>query len=347
MAASHAPISANACCTFQDLANMQVLNVALGYCNGASLTSLRQASPGLAEAVPSSSLLWQDLLRGSPVVLQGKAPSMLKAQRLGVLSERCRVRDRGVEADAPSSTAISKQSRYRLIVTGARGSGISTLVRLLSRRNYEQTDASKDMSVYSFAAELENVLLPVSVVDKRSTVRGTPLSAALYSGHTAALFVFDAGRMEDSLPKAAWCIEELRQTVGPKKFRLMPKLLVCHKADLMAAEGPMDADARAACLPAMCQALQATYGMDLVFTSRDDPPSAELAFALAAERWPEEDPDVESRTFPVGSSFNQTRQQLRPTRTIVRRNTVVNINPRTRRPEDLFDELLARVPVAE
>ena len=28
-------------------------------------------------------------------------------------------------------------------------------------------------------------------------VRGTPLSAALYSGHTAALFVFDAGRMED------------------------------------------------------------------------------------------------------------------------------------------------------
>lgn len=306
---------------------MQVLNVALGYCNGASLTSLRQASPGLAEAVPSSSLLWQDLLRGSSVVLQGKAPSMLKAQRLGVLSERCRVRDRGVEADAPSSTAISKQSRYRLIVTGARGSGISTLVRLLSRRNYEQTNASKDMSVYSFAAELENVLLPVSVVDKRSTVRGTPLSAALYSGHTAALFVFDAGRMEDSLPKAAWCIEELRQTVGPKKFRLMPKLLVC--------------------LPAMCQALQATYGMDLVFTSRDDPPSAELAFALAAERWPEEDPDVESRTFPVGSSFNQTRQQLRPTRTIVRRNTVVNINPRTRRPEDLFDELLARVPVAE
>ena len=30
-------------------------------------------------------------------------------------------------------------------------------------------------------------------------VRGTPLSAALYSGHTAALFVFDAGRMEDLL----------------------------------------------------------------------------------------------------------------------------------------------------
>eukprot|EP00439_Symbiodinium_sp_Y106_P023218 s1628_g2.t2 len=324
MAATHAPISANACCRFQDLANMQVLSVALGYCNGASLTSLRQASAGLAEALPSSSLLWQDLLRSSSVVLQGKAPSMLKAQRLGVLSDRCRVREGGMEADAPSVTAISKQSRYRLIVTGARASGISTLVRLLSHRNREQTDAAKDMSVYSFAAELENVLLPVSVVDKRSTVRGTPLSAALYSGHTAALFVFDAGRMEDSLPKAAWCIEELRQTVGPTKFGLMPKLLVCHKADLLLpSEGPTDADARAACLPAMCQALQATYGMDLVFTSKDDPPSAELAFAIAAERWPEEDPDVVSRTFPVGSSFNQTRQQLRPTRTIVRRNTVV------------------------
>ncbi|CAE7606402.1 NLE1 [Symbiodinium sp. CCMP2456] len=309
MAASHAPISANACCRFQDLANMQVLNVALGYCNGASLTSLRQASAGLAEALPSSSLLWQDLLKGSSVVLQGKAPSMLKAQRLGILSDRCRVRDGGMEADAPSATAISKQSRYRLIVTGARASGISTLVRLLAHRNHEQTDAGKDMSVYSFAAELEDVLLPVSVVDKRSTVRGTPLSAALYSGHTAALFVFDAGRMEDSLPKAAWCIEELRQTVGPKKFRLMPKLLVCHKADLlMASEGPMDADARAACLPAMCQALQATYGMDLVFTSKDDPPSAELAFALAAERksaGPQLDVPLGTSKEQLGTLLNQ------------------------------------------
>ena len=52
-------------------------------------------------------------------------------------------------------------------------------------------------------------------------------SAALYNGHTAALFVFDASCMEDSLNKAAWCIAELKQTVGPNKFRLMPKLLVC------------------------------------------------------------------------------------------------------------------------
>ena len=52
-------------------------------------------------------------------------------------------------------------------------------------------------------------------------------SAALYNGHSAALFVFDASCMEDSLNKAAWCIAELKQTVGPNKFRLMPKLLVC------------------------------------------------------------------------------------------------------------------------
>ncbi|CAE7549592.1 NLE1 [Symbiodinium pilosum] len=62
---------------------------------------------------------------------------------------------------------------------------------------------------------------------------------------------------------------------------------------------------------------------DLVFTSRDDPDSCQLAFALAAEGWPEDDPDDASRAFPVGSSFNHTRQKLRPTRTIVRRNTVV------------------------
>ena len=58
-------------------------------------------------------------------------------------------------------------------------------------------------------------------------------SAALYNGHTAALFVFDAGCMEDSLNKAAWCISELKQTVGPNKFRLMPKLLVCNSAEAL------------------------------------------------------------------------------------------------------------------
>ena len=67
----------------------------------------------------------------------------------------------------------------------------------------------------------------------------------------------------------------------------------------------------------------ACWDQDLVFTSRDDPPSAELAFALAAERWrkktrmrlgfelDESFPvqtrrrdrviQVESRTFPVGA----------------------------------------------
>mmetsp|Transcript_53954 Transcript_53954/g.101184 ORF Transcript_53954/g.101184 Transcript_53954/m.101184 type:complete len:351 (-) Transcript_53954:135-1187(-) len=341
-------------CQFQELAETEVLPVALSFCSGASLAALRGLNKSLAEALPASSSLWQDLLRHGSVWLYGKASPMCKARRLGVLSERCQLLGgRQAELADPVTAPSSKSSRHRLIVTGARRSGISTLVRQLAGQDPEPRERPKDMSVHNFVAALDGGPLHISVVDKRSTVIVTPLSAALYNGHTAALFVFDAGCMEDSLTKTAWCIEELRQTVGPTKFQLMPKLLVCHKADLLpleAGEDVSDADSRTTCLPPMCHALLSTYKMDLVFTSSKDPDSAQLALALAAEAWPEVDPDDASRKFPVGTAFSRTRQQLRPTRTVVKRRLVVNQNTRAGSrpaPANLFEELLSRVPLAD
>merc|ERR1719217_272355 len=87
--------------------------------------------------------------------------------------------------------------------------------------------------IHSFRAQLGGSGIMARVVDKRSTAMSTPLSASLYKGPTACFFVFDAERMEETLTEVAWCIEELRTTVGPEKFKRIPKLLVCHKADLM------------------------------------------------------------------------------------------------------------------
>mmetsp|Transcript_74242 Transcript_74242/g.91168 ORF Transcript_74242/g.91168 Transcript_74242/m.91168 type:complete len:330 (+) Transcript_74242:60-1049(+) len=326
-------MAAMAECGIQTLANIQMLPFALKFCSGTTLSMLRAASSMFSEAIPESSVLWEELLFESPAWLHdGKTSTMQKAQRLSAATERCKL-DR-VDATAPTETPVSKSQRYRLIVTGARRSGISTLVRLMARRDELESHQGKDMSLMNFSAELSNQKLSISAVDKRSTAIVTPLSAALYNGHTAALFVFDASCMEDSLTKAAWCISELRQTVGLKKFRLMPKLLVCHKADLLPKEAPQTLLQE---LPPMCEALLMNYGMDLIFTSREDPSSVDMAVALAAERWPETDPDDASRKFPTIS-----RQQLRPTRTVVRRNTVVNLQPR--RPANILEELRARVP---
>lgn len=320
-------------CGIQTLANIQMLPFALKFCSGTTLSMLRAAASMFLEAIPENSLLWEDLLFESPAWLRGKMSTMQKAQRLSAAFDRCTL----AREDCTIETVpVSKSHRYRLIVTGARGSGISTLVRLLSRR-YESKSQGKDLSLMNFSASLNGQKLTISAVDKRSTTIVTPFSAALYNGHTAALFVFDAGCMEDSLNKAAWCISELKQTVGPNKFRLMPKLLVCHKADLLPKKSPQTLLQE---LPAICQALLMTYGMDLVFTSQNDLSSVDLAFALAAEHWPEEDPDDASRKFPTIS-----RQQLRPTRTVVRRNTVVNLHPQ--RPANILEELRARVPRVE
>eukprot|EP00930_Biecheleria_cincta_P053895 TRINITY_DN396_c0_g1_i6.p1 TRINITY_DN396_c0_g1~~TRINITY_DN396_c0_g1_i6.p1 ORF type:complete len:132 (-),score=16.93 TRINITY_DN396_c0_g1_i6:144-539(-) len=119
------------------------------------------------------------------------------------------------------------------------------------------------------------------------------------------------------------CIEELQQTVGPAKFHRMTKLLICHKADLLpsqhAATSCLDSPAWTLSLPPMCRALMETYGMDLVFTTQQDTSSAELAFALAAAQWPQDDPDDAMRQFPL-VSFNQNLRRLRRTKTHVRRN---------------------------
>lgn len=324
-------------CGIQTLANVQMLPFALKFCSGTTLSTLRTAASMFSEAIPESSLLWSELLSESSAFLHDdKTSTMQKAQRLSAAVERCKLQRE--DADAPiERPPVNKSQRYRLIVTGARGSGISSLVQLMARRDELKSHQGKDMSLMNFSAELNNQKLSISAVDKRSTAIVTPFSAALYNGHSAALFVFDASCMEDSLNKAAWCIAELKQTVGPNKFRLMPKLLVCHKADLLPKESPQKLLRQ---LPAICEALLTSYGMDLVFTSREDPGSVDLAVALAAEHWPETDPDDASRKFPTIS-----RQQLRPTRTVVRRNTVVNSQPR--RPANILEELRARVPRVE
>merc|ERR1719335_932266 len=100
--------------------------------------------------------------------------------------------------------------------------------------------------------------------------------------------------MEQTLTEVAWCIEELRTTVGQEKFSKIPKLLVCHKADrLLPPPGQEDSDAPVgvASLPPMCKHLLAMYQMDLVMTTIKDQSSVDLAclgcraVATARPRW--------------------------------------------------------------
>jgi len=364
--------------TASRMAETDVLPVALGFCSGDILCALRCTGHLLADALPASSPIWDALLRTSYAWL-GKSPatpSMLRAGRLGRATERCQRqfgqncsvlhgvmnKSHAIQACGQDlcERPLSPEQRHRLIVTGARHSGISTLVRMMTHRLDDQeppcslaAPRGQDMCISSVCAVLDGTSLDVSVVDKRSTVISTPLSASLYKGHTACLFVFDAGRLEETVVQAAMCIEELQQTVGPAKFARMPKLLICHKADLIpvqpAATSCFDSPAWSLSLPPMCRTLMQTYSMDLVFTTQDDISSAELAFALTAAHWPQEEPDDAVRHFPL-VSFNQNLRRLKRTKTHVRRNYPVGrvvCSGMRGRPVNLFEELHARVPVVE
>eukprot|EP00930_Biecheleria_cincta_P053890 TRINITY_DN396_c0_g1_i10.p1 TRINITY_DN396_c0_g1~~TRINITY_DN396_c0_g1_i10.p1 ORF type:complete len:349 (-),score=53.39 TRINITY_DN396_c0_g1_i10:31-1077(-) len=306
--------------TASQLAETDVLPIALGFCSGDILCALRCTGHLLADALPASSPTWDALLRTSYAWLgrSPATPSMVRAGRLRRATERCQLQLgqnwSALHCEMSKSPAIqacgqdlcerplSPELRHRLIVTGARHSGISTLVRMMTHGLDDQeppcslaAPRGQDMCISSVCAVIEGRSLDVSVVDKRSTVISTPLSASLYKGHTACLFAFDAGRLEETVVQAAMCIEELQQTVGPAKFHRMTKLLICHKADLLpsqhAATSCLDSPAWTLSLPPMCRALMETYGMDLVFTTQQDTSSAELAFALAAAQWPQDDPD--------------------------------------------------------
>jgi hypothetical protein len=208
--------------------------------------------------------------------------------------------------------------------------------------------SSQDMMVHTFRAELGGRGVMARVVDKRSTAISTPLSASLYKGTTSCFFVFSAERMEETLTEVAWCIEELRTTVGPEKFSRIPKLLVCHKADLLkspqAGQEKSDAPVGVASLPPMCRHLLATYKMDLVMTTVHDQNSVDLAFALAAEQWPQQGPDADPHAPPTGSAVSAHRASLRPTMTRVSSHPVVSpaIQPGYRFSRSLLEELQAR-----
>eukprot|EP00930_Biecheleria_cincta_P053892 TRINITY_DN396_c0_g1_i3.p1 TRINITY_DN396_c0_g1~~TRINITY_DN396_c0_g1_i3.p1 ORF type:complete len:298 (-),score=43.55 TRINITY_DN396_c0_g1_i3:31-924(-) len=255
--------------TASQLAETDVLPIALGFCSGDILCALRCTGHLLADALPASSPTWDALLRTSYAWLgrSPATPSMVRAGRLRRATERCQLQLgqnwSALHCEMSKSPAIqacgqdlcerplSPELRHRLIVTGARHSGISTLVRMMTHGLDDQEP-------------------PCSHAAPR-------------------------GRLEETVVQAAMCIEELQQTVGPAKFHRMTKLLICHKADLLpsqhAATSCLDSPAWTLSLPPMCRALMETYGMDLVFTTQQDTSSAELAFALAAAQWPQDDPD--------------------------------------------------------
>lgn len=344
--------------TLADLAaSTDVLPLALRWCNGTSLATLRESARDMAELVPHSSPLWDSLLRRYTAWLhQPQVPgvdatnsAMVKSIRLGHAVDRCNLKLSRDVTEGPQGHVLRLQ-RHSLVVTGARRSGISTLVHMLVHKFPDsQISSSQDMMVHRFRAELGGSGVVARVVDKRSTVISTPLSASLYKGPTACLFVFDGGRMVETLTEAAWCIEELQQTVGPEKFKSMPKLLVCHKADLLPlpamVQSVPDAPLGVASLPPMCRHLISVYQMDLVLTTKDDQNSVDLAFALAAEQWPQESPDdhVEARVPPVGSEISEVYASLRPITPRITRHAVVSamIQPGNRRSGGFFEELHA------
>lgn len=347
--------------TLADLTNMDLLPVALGWCNGVSLATLRSSTRDMTEVVSESSPLWDSLLRRYTVLLHhpripgagGTNAAMLKTIRLGKAVDRCNLklgRDNTMSAEGYGPVI---PQRHSLIVTGARRSGITSLVRMLVKGLPAVTGSSglpssQDMMVHTFRAELAGRGVMARVVDKRSTAISTPLSASLYKGPTSCFFVFDAERPEETLTEVAWCIEELRTTVGQGKFNKIPKLLVCHKADLLkspaARENECDAPVGVACLPPMCRHLLATYGLDLVMTTIRDQNSVDLAFALAAEQWPQQEPDADLHLPPTGSAVSAHRASLRPTLTRVASHPVVSpfIQPGSRGPRSFLEELRVR-----
>lgn len=322
--------------TLADLTSMDVLPLALRWCNGVSLATLRSSTRDMTEVVPQSSPLWDSLLGSYNVLLHhpdvpDTNAAMLKSIRLGHAVDRCNLKlGRDVSKSGQGYCPVKAQ-RHSLVVTGARQSGISSLVRMLVKGLSEGASAmlpSLDMMVHSFLAELGGSGVTARVVDKRSTAISTPLSASLYKGPTACFFVFDASRMEETLTEVAWCIEELQTTVGPEKFNRIPKLLVCHKADLLplavAGLDKSDAPVGVASLPPMCKRLLAVYQMDLVMTSIKDQSSVDLAFALAAEQWPQQEYDDDHSAPPSGADVSVHRASLRPTLTRVSSQPVVS-----------------------
>lgn len=316
----------------------------------------------MTEVVSESSPLWDSLLRRYTVLLQHPQipgtddtnAAMLKSIRLGHAVDRCNLKlSRDVTMSVEGYGPVKPQ-RHNLVVTGARRSGVSSLVRMLVKglpEGASQLSSSQDMMIHSFRAQLGGSGVMARVVDKRSTAISTPLSASLYKGPTACFFVFDAERMDETLTEAAWCIEELRTTVGAEKFNRIPKLLVCHKADLIPSSSAtagleeLDAPVGVASLTPMCKHLLAAYQMDLVMTTIKDQSSVDVAFALAAEQWPQQESNVDDHVPPLGSALHAHRASLWPTRTRVSSHPVVSsaIQPGTRRPGNLFEELQSRV----
>lgn len=337
---------------FVQLASTDVLGVALRFSSGIELGALRNVSMVFAQALSPSSPLWDALLRGSTAWLVAyPAPSMLKAIRLGLAADRCTMRlDWDRRCPSAHDGEEDRALRHRLVVTGARHSGVTSLVKMISRGPGAELGqhSSQDMRVYSVRVVLGDSDLMVSVVDKRSTAISTPLSSSLYAGHCACIFVFDAARIDESLEDVEGCIRDLWQTVGPDKFLLMPKLLICHKSDLLpdepSAQPLSDAPTNARCLPRQCLDLLQKYDMDLVFTARGDQESADLAFALAADSWPHGEPSKVGRGLPTGRSLRNTKTRLRPTGTVVHPFPVVNTRPPI---GNLFAELQARVPMTD
>merc|ERR1719281_1197219 len=68
----------------------------------------------------------------------------------------------------------------------------------------------------------------------------------------------------------------------------------------------------------------ALYQMDLVLTTIKDQNSVDLAFALAAEQWPKQEPDADPHAPPTGSAVSAHRASLRPTMTRVSSHPVVS-----------------------
>lgn len=292
-----------------DLSCTEVLLPALSFCDALSLAGVRTANRTLAGGLPSTSPLWAGLLRlsgarlaGNECWLQRLSPSQSDmAQCLRLASAVARCTPRLARDDALDDQAGDIGDRHRLVVSGARGSGISTLVRMMCRGPQQPNQAALagarsdgDLEVYNLRAELGGTRVKASVVDKRSTAITTPLSASLYQGNTALAFVFDADRAEASLVEAAKCIRDVHHTVGDAKFEAMPKLLVCHKAELLQAPGIYTEGIytcfKAESFPPMCGELLSMFGMHLVLTTFQEQASVDLLFALASEQWPRRGP---------------------------------------------------------
>eukprot|EP00927_Polykrikos_kofoidii_P067414 TRINITY_DN62903_c0_g1_i1.p1 TRINITY_DN62903_c0_g1~~TRINITY_DN62903_c0_g1_i1.p1 ORF type:complete len:346 (-),score=56.54 TRINITY_DN62903_c0_g1_i1:283-1320(-) len=328
--------------SFEDLTCTEVLLPAVSFCDALSLVAVRAGSSGFAKGVPQTSPVWTGLLRLSGAKLaEAQQSDMAKALRLSHAIARIRPR---LPRDTALDACLEEQEggqRHRFVVSGARGSGVSTLVRMMWQGPAPADQAAPvgpqiDMEVYSVRVDCDGVRVKASLVDKRSTAISTPLSASLYRGHTSAAFLFDAGRLEQTLAEAVWCIEDLRETVGEDKFHAMRKLLVCHKAELLLVEGETRLSmASASCLPTKCWELLETFGMHLVLTSSESQESADMLLALAAEQWPQREPvAVGGKEMPVAPHADDPE------------HTFMSVGTRTRRappvPLTLLEELAER-----